>query len=205
MSENKVKKTQDRRVKRTKRILRECFFNLLEEKTIDELTVKELTEAADINRSTFYFYYNDINDMMKQIQNEIFDVFEENVISPQASFFTVEDFKEYILRFLLFCKEYEQICKFVISNDPNNFLSNKIKESLLKHIPNSYKTFSQKDPKRYLTCFAVSAFWETVIQWMYDGMEVAPEDMASFMAEAYFHGGRTILADYYRKNGMLSN
>lgn len=205
MSENKVKKTQDRRVKRTKRILRECLFNLLEKKTIDELTVKELTEAADINRSTFYFYYNDINDMMKQIQNEIFEVFEENVISPQASFFTVEDFKEYILRFLLFCKEYEKICKFVISNDPSNFLSNKIKDSLLKHIPNSYKTFPPEDPKRYLTCFAVSAIWETVIQWMYDGMEVDPENMASFMAEAYVHGGRTILADYYQKNGILSN
>lgn len=193
MAEKKIKKTEDRRVKRTKRVLKECLFELLETKSIDEITVKELTEAADVNRSTFYFYYDDIGDMMMQIQNEIFDVFEENVISPHAQFITVEDFTDYILRFLVFCKEYEKICKFVISNDPNNFLSNKIKESLREHVPDSNKVFPKENAKRYLTCFAVSAIWQTIIRWMYDGMAVAPEEMANFMAQVYFYGGRTML------------
>lgn len=193
MSENKVKRNEDRRVKRTKRVLRECLFSLLETSTIDEITVKELTEKADVNRSTFYFYYKDINDMMMQIQSEIFEVFEKTVITPQASFVTVEDFTSYLLRFLSFCKEYGDICKFVVSNDPNNFLSNKIKTSLLEHIPDSNKVFPESDPRRYLTCFAVSAMWETVLQWMYDGMTVPAEEMATFLAQAYFYGGRTIL------------
>ena len=193
MSENKSPRAEDRRVKRTKRVLRECLFNLLEEKSIDEITVKELTEAADVNRSTFYFYYNDINDMMMQIQNEIFEVFEESVMSKEGKFITTEDFRDYILRFLLFCKEYEKICKFVISNDPNNFLSKKIKKALLTKIPDSEKVFPEDEPKRYLACFGLSAMWETVIQWMYDGMKVEPEKMAQFLSQAYFYGGRTLL------------
>lgn len=193
MAEIKHHKTEDRRVKRTKRVLRECLFELLETKTIDEITVKELTENADVNRSTFYFYYNDINDMMMQIQNEIYDVFEEKVLKPKAKFITVEDFTEYISRFFEFLKEYENICKFVISNDPNNFLSGKIKKNLLKHIPDSNVVFPENDPKRYLTCFAMFAMWETIIQWMYDGMTVPAEEMAEFLATVYFYGGRTIL------------
>lgn len=193
MGESKVKRNEDRRVKRTKRVLRECLFELLENATIDEITVKELTERADINRSTFYFYYKDINDMMMQIQSDIFDVFEETVIAPQASFVTVEDFTNYILRFLLFCKEYEDICKFVVSNDPNNFLSRKIQATLLEHVPDSHKLFPPEDPRRYLTCFALAAVWETVLHWMYDGMTVPAEEMAVFLAQAYFYGGRTIL------------
>lgn len=193
MGESKVKRTEDRRVKRTKRVLRECLFELLENATIDEITVKELTERADVNRSTFYFYYKDIGDMMMQIQNDIFEVFEETVIIPQASFITVEDFTDYILRFLMFCKEYENICKFVISNDPNNFLAKKIKKTLLEHVPDSHKVFSENDPKRYLTCFAVSAVWEAVLHWMYDGMTVPADEMATFLAQAYFYGGRTML------------
>lgn len=193
MSENKSPRAEDRRVKRTKRVLRECLFSLLEEKSIDEITVKELTEAADVNRSTFYFYYNDINDMMMQIQNEIFEVFEESVMSVEGKFITTEDFRDYVLRFLLFCKEYEKICKFVISNDPNNFLSKKIKKALLTKIPDSEKVFPENEPKRYLTCFGLSAMWETVIQWMYDGMKVEPEKMAQFLSQAYFYGGRTLL------------
>ena len=189
-----IRKTEDRRVKRTKKVLKDCLFELLESKTIDEITVKELTEKADVNRSTFYFYYKDINDMMMQIQNEIFEVFHETVIAKSTLFITVEDFTDYILRFLHFCKEYEKICKFVISNDPNNFLSKKIRATLLKHIPDSAKVFDAEDPKHYLTCFAVSAMWETVIQWMYEGMKADPDEMADFMAKVYFYGGRTLLS-----------
>lgn len=193
MGESKVKRNEDRRVKRTKKVLRECLFELLGNASIDEISVKELTERADVNRSTFYFYYKDIADMMMQIQNDIFEVFEETVISPQASFVTLEDFTEYLLRFLNFCKEHEDICKFVVSNDPNNFLSNKIKDALLEHVPDSEKVFPADDPRRYLTCFAVSAMWQTVLRWMYDGMTVPAEEMATFLAQAYFYGGRTIL------------
>ncbi len=193
MAENKTRRTEDRRVKRTKRILKECLYKLLEDRSIDEITVKELTEAADVNRSTFYFYYNDINDMMMQLQDEIFTVFEEKVLRPTASFVTVEDFTNYCIRFLLFCKEYEDICKFVINNDPNNNLTNKIRKSLLEKVPDSDKVFAENDPKRYLTCFAVSAIWDTIVRWMYDGMKVAPEEMARFLANAYFYGGRSLL------------
>lgn len=193
MAETKHNKTEDRRVKRTKKILKECLFTLLEQKSIDSISVKELTEAADVNRSTFYFYYNDINDMMMQVQNEIYDVFDEKVLKNRSSFLTVEDFTDYLIHFLDFCKEYEKICKFVISNDPNNFLAKKIKKNMLKYIPDSNKVFAANDSKRYLTCFAVSAMWETIIQWMYDGMPVPPEEMASFLANVYFYGGRTQL------------
>ena len=193
MEENKVRKTEDRRVKRTKKVLRECLFELLETATIDEITVKELTEKADVNRSTFYFYYKDISDMVMQIQTEIFDVFYEKVISEQGSFVTPDDFTDYILRFLNFCKEYEKICKFVISNDPNNFLSNKIKDCLLEHIPDSSKVFPEGDARAYLTCFAMSAMWQTIIKWMYDGMKVTPGEMAEFLAKAYFYGGRSLI------------
>lgn len=193
MGEKKAIRTEDRRVKRTKRVLKECLFELLEKKSIDEISVKELTEAADVNRSTFYFYYNDINDMVIQIQNEIFEVFKEKVLAPQADFVTVEDFIAYTRRFLEFLKENESICKFVISNDPNNSLTKKIKKTLFNHIPDSTKIFPESDPGYYLTCFALSAFWDTIIQWMYDGMKVPAEQMADFLASVYFYGGRTYL------------
>ena len=112
MAERKHR-AEDRRVKRTKKILRDNLFKLMETRTADEITVKELTEAADVNRSTFYFYYKDINDMIRQIQAEIYSVFEAEVISPEAKFDTISDFVAYITRFLVFCKTNEKICKFV--------------------------------------------------------------------------------------------
>ena len=193
MAEERKPRAEDRRVKRTKKLLRDCLFRLLEHKSIKDITVKELTEEADINRSTFYFYYKDINDMMIHIQNEIYSVFEADVIAPSSEFNTVEDFSNYILRFLLFCKDNEAICKFVIGNDPNNNLTNRIRNALLDYIPDSKKVFGLDDPKCYLTTIAMTAIWETVIQWMYDGMQVPAEELSVFLSNVYFYGGRTVL------------
>lgn len=58
----------DRRVKRTKKILYEALLTLMQNKAINKITVKELTELADINRKTFYLHYTDIFDMIDQIK-----------------------------------------------------------------------------------------------------------------------------------------
>ena len=61
----------DRRVRKTRRQLREGLARLLEEKSIRDIKVKELVEEVDINRSTFYLHYSDIYDMLKQLEEEL--------------------------------------------------------------------------------------------------------------------------------------
>ncbi len=58
----------DRRVRKTRRQLKECLTRLLKEKKIQDITVRELAEMADINRGTFYLHYKDVFDLMDQIQ-----------------------------------------------------------------------------------------------------------------------------------------
>ena len=64
-------KNMDRRVRKTRAQLRQGLAELLKEKSIKEITVKELVEKVDINRSTFYLHYTDIYDMMEKIENEL--------------------------------------------------------------------------------------------------------------------------------------
>lgn len=61
----------DRRIRKTKAQLRHGLAKLLKEKTIKEITVKELVEEVDINRSTFYLHYTDIYDLMEQTENDL--------------------------------------------------------------------------------------------------------------------------------------
>ena len=72
----------DRRVKYTKMVLKESFINLLDKKDISQITIKEICELADINRATFYAHYTDQYDLMRNIENELF----ENVTSYLAGY-----------------------------------------------------------------------------------------------------------------------
>lgn len=64
-------KATDRRVLRTKKNIRQTFLQLLSEKSLTQLTVKELSEQADINRKTFYMYYSNIEEILFELEDEL--------------------------------------------------------------------------------------------------------------------------------------
>ena len=60
-----MEKKTDRRVLRTRKMLLEGLTDLLKEKDIKDISVKELADYADINRCTFYLHYKDVYDMLE--------------------------------------------------------------------------------------------------------------------------------------------
>ena len=61
----------DRRVKRTRNAIQSAFSKLILEKELNKITVKELCELADINKSTFYLHYRDIYDLAEQYKQNL--------------------------------------------------------------------------------------------------------------------------------------
>ena len=53
-------KLEDRRVRRTKQLIKQSLIELMHEKPFKDITVKDITERADLNRGTFYLHYVDI-------------------------------------------------------------------------------------------------------------------------------------------------
>lgn len=62
---------ENRRVKMTKALLNESFLKFLEERPISRITVKEICEDADVNRSTYYVYYSDPYDQLHKIEDAL--------------------------------------------------------------------------------------------------------------------------------------
>ena len=63
----------DRRVRRTKTNIKKAFIELLKEKSFQEITVRELSERADINRKTFYAYYTGMEELLAAVMDEMQD------------------------------------------------------------------------------------------------------------------------------------
>ena len=76
--------TEERRVRKTKRAIRNAFAALLAEKEIDEITVKDIADRADINRKTFYNHYRGVYQVMDEIENSIVKDFDLMLIETRA-------------------------------------------------------------------------------------------------------------------------
>ena len=64
-------KKNDHRTRVTKMLIRKAFTDQLRQKPIQSITVKALCDAAGINRGTFYAHYNDIYDLLEQVEAEM--------------------------------------------------------------------------------------------------------------------------------------
>ena len=70
-------KRESRRTRYTKSVIRQTLLTLMKEKNINKITVKEICEAADVNRGTFYSYYKDAFDLLEKIEDELYQEISE--------------------------------------------------------------------------------------------------------------------------------
>jgi len=77
---------QDRRIRRTKKLLKDSLISLMEEKEFKNISVKDITELADLNRGTFYLHYNDTYHLLQDIEDEVLHDFQEMINGYKHSF-----------------------------------------------------------------------------------------------------------------------
>ena len=66
-------KRENRRVQMTKRLMKEALIELLEQKELVNISVTAICEAADVHRSTFYKYYSDQADLLRDLEQDYLD------------------------------------------------------------------------------------------------------------------------------------
>ena len=83
--------TDDRRVRKTKRALREGLAELMLEKDLRKITVRELSDKVDIHRATFYAHYTDIYGLYEELENTLIDeigvIFADNTSDTYGNIF----------------------------------------------------------------------------------------------------------------------
>ena len=74
----------DLRTRYTRQVITDAFLQLLRQKPVERITVKEVCALAQINRSTFYRQYKDCFDLMEQLEQRGLDLLEELLQATQA-------------------------------------------------------------------------------------------------------------------------
>ena len=174
-----MEKKVDRRVIKTRRQLKKGLAALMKEKSVNQITVKELVEEVDINRSTFYLHFKDIQDLLREIEEnmeaQIKRAIEEHPIvsGNENAFYFIED----MFRVL---DEEREIRKALIGPNGDMEFIHRI-ERIIKE--NSRGTLEKmfpgkKEDLKYFYAFCLSGCLGLVKVWLNEGEEKSPEEMA---------------------------
>ncbi|MBP3325895.1 MAG: TetR/AcrR family transcriptional regulator [Coprococcus sp.] len=128
-----INKKEDRRIKKTKQLLKQGLIEIMFEKDIKNITIKELVEKVDINRSTFYLHYSDIYELLAEMENnlmaEIWQVFD--------SYKNIDKLEESYAFILTLYKTFDNnrdLCRAIMSSQNNSAFIRQMEESIEREI-----------------------------------------------------------------------
>ncbi|MFP5105578.1 TetR/AcrR family transcriptional regulator [Neobacillus sp. C211] len=193
-------KSTDRRIVRTKRLIRDALTELMEEKGFEGITVRDLTKKADINRGTFYLHYRDKYDLLEQSEAQILNEIEKMTqeINPNdfLNFNSENDPFPFIINLFEFFHENSSFMKVILGPKGDASFQGKlrdiIKKTFFQHIMSKINGEEMLVPVEYLFSYVSSAHLGVIQHWLESGMEKPPREMAMILSRITLLGPRHV-------------
>ena len=188
-------KKDDRRIRYTKKVIRESFIQLLSRKPIAAITVKEICELADVNRSTFYAHYKDPYDLMDAIKQEVIEEINswmDGLTSPMDGFSAHQVMKlvfDYVLA-------NAALCKVLLGEHGDEALPEEIMMLAQAQVMREWSGSADAAAglSDYLVTFGVHAGVSVVKKWLEKGLAETPAQMADLTIRLIYHGMNSVIA-----------
>lgn len=167
----------------TKKLIREVFIEMLNEKPLKEITVKNIVEKCHINRNTFYYHYADIYDLLSEIFKIELNVAIEgynNSLSWEEGFliatkFAIENKKA--VYHIYYSMQREEL---------ENFIYDVAGNVMEKYVEKEGKGINASEMgKKIIANFYQCALTQMVIQWISTRMKEKPEDVIGRVGELF--------------------
>lgn len=160
----------DARIRYTKEAIRKAFFALLESNSVEKITVKQICDSAQINRATFYRYYDNQYDLLSLIENEMLDAIKKATqTETDVDSLTKQIFK------LLYQNNYEW-CLLISDNADARF-----QPKIYSFFEHYFEMKDASDYKRMKYRFMLYGFSGIFDYWVKGGMKQPPEEMADYL------------------------
>ena len=160
---------EDRRIRKTKKAITNAFAELMMEKEIQNITVRELTEKADIHRATFYSHYQDIYDLYEQISQNVIDEFKSIIVKSSS-----HNYEIIFARIAEYIVKNKNVVKMLICGENCTAFQKKISEiaenKYLEISMYEENTDSLPEAWEYVARYHIQGFVALIAKWIENDM-----------------------------------
>ncbi len=171
------KSTEDLRIRKTKKAIKDALIDLMSEKKFSKITVSELSARAMINRKTFYRHYESTEDVLTEIENNILSELSEILKNSSQSCLDIGGVLKGIGTLI---ENKRDLFLKMMNSNPDLFHDGKPKEMLLKTISVSLKNIGGlEDPNAVaiLSQYIVSGVLSVYSYWFDSGCTINLNDL----------------------------
>lgn len=170
-----LKNPEDRRARRTRKLLKESLLELMKEKSFSSISIRDVTDRADMNRTTFYLHYTDTAQLLQSVVEDLLEDAQELIdthIQETVTDGTVRPVFEPILDFVV---EHQTVCTILLENNEASQFTGHL-QRLMQHngaeIVRAW--FSPVDDRQlsYLLEFISCGLIGLISEWFRRGMDL---------------------------------
>ena len=181
----------DARVRYTKMIIKKTLIDLIKTKPIRKISVKEICDIAQINRSTFYKHYGNVDDLVGKIEKELINELKKSINQSKN-----KDTKKTLIEMLEVMKsEIDLYCALLSENGDALFKSKLVVELYSELSKNFRYDFSvlPEEEQNWLLAFLDNGAFGILDCWIIYGMKEPIEDIAEFMEKVMYSAIRAAM------------
>lgn len=170
----------DARTRYTKKVIRESFLALMQDKPYSRITVKEICDRAEINRATFYNHYKDVYDLMDRMEEGL--LLDVDALIAEADF---SDLTAYLTMLLSNMKRKENTWLALISpNGKPEILTEIGKHVTRQSLPLLKANLKDRDEEEIhlIYLFILNGSAGVMRQWLSEGCRIPEEEVAKTLA-----------------------
>lgn len=187
----------------TRQAIMYSLLKLLQEKSIDKITVKDICELCEINRNTFYYYYSDIY----QVLEELLKFETEKSLKEDQKY---ESFYEDFLKRYHLIIEYKKAV-YNLYNSKNRDLILKYFQDITEDFVEKYVYKEVKGKKllpediKFIIDFYSSSMIGNTLRWMRKGMQEKQEQLIYKLSVSYQATIKALIAQFEENNCKKSD
>ncbi len=190
------KNKSDRRIQRTRRQLREALLALILEKGYDAVTIEEITDRADLGRTTFYLHYRDKEELLlESIEALSEDLRAQIDRMPMAEWDFTTD-QQPILLVFSHAAENANLYRIILHGEGatraeqgmRSLIARIVLDTLTVRVPREGLRIEPSLPPEVFANYFAGALMGFITWWLEQGMPYTPEQMASMFRRLLFSG-----------------
>ena len=172
----------DRRVVRTQKALKNALLQLMETKPVHSITIKELCDCADLNRSTFYDYYKDIYELLTAVHEDLFE--EMNIYVKASQKAAMEQDIDTQRIFLTAVIDYMRAHSFLFQTLLRRNEEHRFERELFQYFTKQFLQKQGEDSEiteRYEILYHCTGSFSILCQWILEDCPISSEQLAAIM------------------------
>jgi AcrR family transcriptional regulator len=172
-----------RKTRYTRKVLEDSLVELMKDKSITKITIKEICENADINRTTFYAHYKDQYDLLRQMEEETF-VHIEDILDKYESKHSKGEILEMTEEIFAFIAGNSNSVQTLLSENGDIGFQKKLfyrfmrKERLMKYFS---ENLIGREAKEYWYVYVINGAIGLVQHWLKDNMPIPVPELAKIL------------------------